>query len=155
MDENITIQDNFQEDLQGDSLNSGVDDNGHYTATDNTVSGVSGDLLFGGTDADNLAEQTGNDPVLSDVATGDNALSVSSGDVVGSEHVYISLADLETFQAATAEVQTVSSGDLVGIEEKIDDLNYNTTALLFFIVFAWCYERIKNSIRSMNGVGLK
>ena len=155
MNENIAIQNNFQEDLQGDSFNSGVDDNGHYTATDNTVSGVSVDLFPGGTNADNLAEQPGSDPVLSDVATGDSALSVSSGDVVGSEHVYISLADLEAYQASTAEVQTVSSGDLVGIEEKIDDLNYNTTALLFFIVFAWCYERIKNGIRSMNGIGLK
>ena len=155
MNENITIQNDLQEDLQSDSLNSGVDDNGRYTVSDDAVIDIPVDLFPEGTNADITTLQPGSNTELSDITAGDNILSVSSGDVVGSEHVYISLADLETFQAATAEVQTVSSGDLVGIEEKIDDLNYNTTALLFFIVFAWCYERIKNSIRSMNGVGLK
>ena len=155
MDENFTIQNNLQEDLQVDSLNFGTDDNGLYTADGDSAFILSGDLLPGGIDADVDTLQPGSDTELSDITTGDNTLSVSSGDVVGSEHVYISLSDLEAYQADTLESQTVSSGDLGGIEEKIDDLNYNVTALLFFIMFAWCYERIKNAVRSFNGVGLK
>lgn len=155
MDENLTIQNNLQEDLQADSLNSGTDDNGLYTADGDFSFILSGDLLPGRTDADTDTLQPGSDTELSDITTGDNALSVSSGDVVGAEHVYISLSDLEAYQADTLESQTDYSDALVGIEEKIDDLNYNVTALLFFIVFAWCYERIKNAVRSFNGVGLK
>ena len=99
--------------------------------------------------------QPGDDTELSDTTTSDSTLSVSSGDVVGTEHVYISLADLETYQADTVENQIDYSASLESIEAKIDDLNYNIAALLFFIVFAWCYERIKNAVRSFNGVGLK
>lgn len=155
MNENITIQNNMQEDLQVDSINSGSDDNGIYTVDDDATVVMSGDLLPGGTDANIDTLQPGDDTELSDTTTSNNPLSVSSGDVVGSEHVYISLADLETFQADTVENQTNYSASLESIEAKIDDLNYNITALLFFIVFAWCYERIKNAVRSFNGVGLK
>lgn len=155
MNENITIQDNMQEDLQVDSVNSGSDDNGICTVDNDATVVVSGDLLPGGTDTDVDTLQPGDDTELLDTTTSDNSLSVSSGDVVGSEHVYISLADLETYQADTLENQIDYSASLGSIEEKIDDLNYNITALLFFIVFAWCYERIKNAVRSFNGVGLK
>ena len=155
MDENITIQNNMQEDLQVDSINSGSDDNGIYTVDDDATVVMSGDLLPGGTDADVDTLQPGDNTELSDTTTSGSPLSVSSGDVVGTEHVYISLADLETYQADTVENQIDYSASLGSIEEKIDDLNYNITALLFFIVFAWCYERIKNAVRSFNGVGLK
>lgn len=155
MNENITNQDNMQEDLQVDSINSGSDDNGIYTVDDDATVVMPGDLLPGGTDADVDTLQPGDDTELSDTTTIDSTLSVSSGDVVGSEHVYISLADLETYQADTVENQIDCSASLESIEAKIDDLNYNITALLFFIVFAWCYERIKNAVRSFNGVGLK
>lgn len=155
MNENITIQDNMQEVLQVDSINSGSDDNGIYTVDDDATIVMSGDLLPGGTDTDVDTLQPGDDTELSDITTGDSSFSVSSGDVVGTEHVYISLADLETYQADTVENQIDCSASLESIEAKIDDLNYNITALLFFIVFAWCYERIKNAVRSFNGVGLK
>lgn len=155
MDENITIQNNMQEDLQVDSINPGSDDNGIYTVDDDATIVMSGDLFPGGSDADVDTLQPGDDTELSDTATSDSTLSVSSGDVVGTEHVYISLADLETYQADTVENQIDCSVSLESIEAKIDDLNYNITALLFFIVFAWCYERIKNAVRSFNGVGLK
>ena len=155
MNENITIQDNLQKDLQVDSINSGFDDNGIYTVDDDATFVMSGDLLPGGTDSDINTLQPGDDTELSDTTTSDSSLSVSSGDVVGTEHVYISLADLETYQADTVENQINYSASLESIEAKIDDLNYNITALLFFIVFSWCYERIKNAVRSFNGVGLK
>lgn len=155
MDENYKIKNDMPETVQVDSLNSGTDDNGLYTVDGDSTIVLSGDLLPGGTDADIDTLQPGSDTELSDITTSDNTLSVSSGDVVGTEHICSSLSDLEAYQADTLESQTVSSGDLVGIEEKIDDLNYNITALLFFIVFAWCYERIKNAVRSFNGVGLK
>ena len=155
MNENYEIQNDMSETVQVDSLNSDTDDNGLYTVDGDSTIVLSGDLLPGGTDADIDTLQPGSDTELSDITTSDNTLSVSSGDVVGTEHICSSLSDLEAYQADTLESQTVSSGDLVGIEEKIDDLNYNITALLFFIVFAWCYERIKNAVRSFNGVGLK
>lgn len=155
MNENVTIRDNMQEDLQVDSINSGSDDNGIYTVDDDATVFMPGDLLPGGTDADVDTLQPGDDTELSDITTSNNPLSVSSGDVVGSEHVYISLADLEAYQTDTVENQIDYSASLESIEAKIDDLNYNITALLFFIVFAWCYERIKNAVRSFNGVGLK
>lgn len=155
MNENITIQDNMQENLQVDSVNSGSDDNGIYTVDDDATVVMSGDLLPGGTDADVDTLQPGDDTELSDTTTSNISLSVSSGDVVGAEHVYISLADLEAYQTDTVENQIDYSPSLESIEAKIDDLNYNITALLFFIVFAWCYERIKNAVRSFNGVGLK
>lgn len=155
MNENVTIQNNMQEDLQVDSINSGSADNGIYTVDDDATVVMSGDLLPGGTDADVDTLQPGDDTELSDTTTSDSPLSVSSGDVVGTEHVYISLADLETYQADTVENQIDYSASLGSIEEKINDLNYNISALLFFIVFAWCYERIKNAVRSFNGVGLK
>jgi len=155
MNENVTIRDNMQEDLQVDSINSGSDDNGIYTVDDDATVVMPGDLLPGGTDADVDTLQPGDDTELSDITTSNNPLSVSSGDVVGSEHVYISLADLEAYQTDTVENQIDYSASLESIEAKIDDLNYNITALLFFIVFAWCYERIKNAVRSFNGVGLK
>ena len=137
MDENITIQNNMQEDLQNYSINSGSDDNGIYTVDDDATVVMPGDLLPGGTDADVDTLQPGDDTELSDTTTIDSTLSVSSGDVVGTEHVYISLADLETYQADTVENQIDCSASLESIETKIDDLNYNITALLFFIVFAW------------------
>lgn len=155
MNENVTIQNNMQEDLQVDSINSGSDDNGIYTVDDDATVVMFGDLLPGGINTDVDTLQPGDDTELSDTTTIDSTLSVSSGDVVGSEHVYISLADLETYQADTVENQIDCSASLESIEAKIDDLNYNITALLFFIVFAWCYERIKNAVRSFNGVGLK
>lgn len=155
MDENITIQNNMQETVQVDFLNSVTDDNGLYTADGDSSFILSGDLLPGGTDADVDTLQPGDDTELSDTTTSNSTLSVSSGDVVGTEHVYISLSDLEAYQADTMENQIDYSDALGGIEEKNDDLNYNVTALLFFIVFAWCYERIKNAVRSFNGVGLK
>lgn len=155
MNENVTIQNNMQEDLQVDSINSGSDDNGIYTVDDDATVVMSGDLLPGGTDADVDTLQPGDNTELSDTTTSGSPLPVSSGDVVGSEHVYISLSDLETYQADTMENQIDCSASLESIEAKIDDLNYNITALLFFIVFAWCYERIKNAVRSFNGVGLK
>lgn len=155
MNENVTIRDNMQEDLQDDSINSGSDGNEIYTVDDDATVVMSGDLLPGGTDADVDTLQPGDDTELSDITTSNNPLSVSSGDVVGSEHVYISLADLEAYQTDTVENQIDYSASLESIEAKIDDLNYNITALLFFIVFAWCYERIKNAVRSFNGVGLK
>lgn len=155
MDENITIQNNMQEDLQDYSINSGSDDNGIYTVDDDATVVMPCDLIPGGTDADVDTLQPGDDTELSDTTTIDSTLSVSSGDVVGTEHVYISLADLETYQADTVENQIDYSASLESIEAKIDDLNYNITTLLFFIVFAWCYERIKNAVRSFNGVGLK
>lgn len=155
MNENITNQDNMQEDLQDYSINSGSDDNGIYTVDDDATVVMPGDLLSGGTDADVDTLQPGDDTELSDTTTIDSTLSVSSCDVVGTEHVYISLADLETYQADTVENQIDYSASLESIKAKIDDLNYNITALLFFIVFAWCYERIKNAVRSFNGVGLK
>lgn len=155
MNENITNQDNMQEDLQDYSINSGSDDNGIYTVDDDATVVMPGDLLPGETDADVDTLQPGDDTELSDTTTIDSTLSVSSGDVVGTEHVYISLADLETYQADTVENQIDYSASLESIKAKIDDLNYNITALLFFIVFAWCYERIKNAVRSFNGVGLK
>lgn len=155
MNENITNQDNMQENLQVDSINSVNDDNGIYTVDDDATIVMSGDLLPRGTDADVDTLQPGDDTELSDTTTSDSTLSVSSGDVVGTEHVYISLADLETYQADTVENQIDYSASLESIEAKIDDLNYNITTLLFFIVFAWCYERIKNAVRSFNGVGLK
>lgn len=155
MDENITIQNNMQEDLQVDSINSGSDDNGIYTVDDDATVVMSGDLLPGGTDADVDMLQPGDNSELSDTTTSNSSLSVSSGDVVGAEHVYISLADLEAYQADNVENQIDYSASLESIETKIDDLNYNITTLLFFIVFAWCYERIKNAVRSFNGVGLK
>lgn len=155
MNENITIQNDMQEDLQVDSINSGSDDNGFYTVDDDATVVMSGDLLPGGSDADVDTLQPGDDTELSDTTTSDSTLSVSSGDVVDTEHVYISLADLETYQADTVENQIDYSASLESIEAKIDGLNYNITALLFFIVFAWCFERIKNAVRSFNGVGLK
>lgn len=162
MNENYEIQNDMSEAMQVDSLNSSTDDNGLYTADGDFSFILSGDLFPGGTDADTDTLQPGSDTELSDITTGDNALSVSSGDVVGSEHIYISLSDLEAYQADTVESQTDYTDILVGIEEKIDVLNYgviglscNVTALLFFTVFAWCYERIKNAVRSFNGVGLK
>lgn len=155
MNENVTIQNNMQEDLQDYSINSGSDDNGFYTVDDDATIVMPGDLLPGGTDADVDTLQPGGDTELSDTTTSNSSLSVSSGDVVGTEHVYISLADLEAYQTDTMENQIDCSSSLESIKAKIDDLNYNITALLFFIVFAWCYERIKNAVRSFNGVGLK
>lgn len=155
MNENNEFQNDMQETVQVDSLNSVTDDNGLYTSDGDSSFILSGDLLPGGTDADVDTLQPGSDTELSDTTTSDSTLSVSSGDVVGTEHVYISLSDLEAYQADTMENQTDYSDALGGIEAKIDDLNYNVTALLFFIVFAWCYERIKNAVRSFNGVGLK
>lgn len=155
MNENIILQNNMQEDLQVDSINSCFDDNGIYTVDDDATVVMPGNFLPGGTDADIDTLQPCDDTELFDTTTSNNPFSVSSGDVVGSEHVYISLADLETYQADTVENQIDYSASLESIEAKIDDLNYNITALLFFIVFAWCYERIKNAVRSFNGVGLK
>lgn len=155
MDENITIQDNLQEDLQVDSINSGSDDNGIYTVDDDATVVMPGDLLPGGADADVDTLQPGDDTELSDTTTSNSTSSVSSGDVVSADNVYISLSDLQTYQAATVETQINNAVDLASIEEKVDTLNFNISALLFFVIFTWCYERIKNAVRSFNGVGLK
>ena len=155
MDENITIQNDMQENLQVDSLNPGTDDYGLYTTDGNSPFILSGDMLPGRTNTSTDTLQPGSDAELSDTTTGNNTLSVSSGDVVGAEHVYISLSDLEAYQTDTLKNQTDYSDTLADIAEEIDSINYNVTALVFFIVFAWCYERIKNAVRSFNGVGLK
>lgn len=156
MNENITIQDDMQTDLQNNSFDSFVSDNPTYTDSD-----VIGYGVFVGNNAGSPVTESAADSTIGDIATSDSpvtssdTLSVSSGDLVSGDNVYISLADLQAYQTDTLESQADYSDTLGGIEEKIDDLNYNITALLFFIVFAWCYERIKNGIRSMNGVGLK
>lgn len=156
MNENITIQNDMQTDLQNNSFDSLVSDNPVYTDSDTSGYVVSFDNDSGTSSTEFNADSEPGDFATSDeLTTSPGTLSVSSGDVVGTEHVYISLADLETYQADTVENQIDYSASLGCIEEKIDNLNYNITALLFFIVFAWCYERIKNAVRSFNGVGLK
>lgn len=156
MDENITIQNDMQTDLQNNSFDSLVSDNPTYTDSDVISYGVSVGNNAGTSGTESTAVSTAGDIATSDSpVTGSGALSVSSGDLVSGDNVYISLADLQAYQADTVESQADYSDTLGGIEEKIDDLNYNITALFFFIVFAWCYERVKNGIRSMNGVGLK
>ena len=142
MNENIEIQDTLQTDLQNDSFNTGVSDNPVCTDSDTSGYVISFDNDPGTSDAEITADSP-------------DALSVSSGDVVNADNMYISLSDLQVYQADTVENQIDYSSSLGSIEEKIDDLNYNILALLFFIVFAWCYERIKNAVRSFNGVGLK
>lgn len=156
MDENITIQNDLQADLQNNSYDTVVSDNPVYTDSDIIGYVVSVGNDTGTSDAESAADSTAGDIATSNSpVTGSDALSVSSGDLVGGGNVYISLADLQAYQADNLESQTNYASTMASIEEKIDDLNYNITALLFFIVFAWCYERIKNGIRSMNGVGLK
>lgn len=156
MNENITIQDDMQADLQNNSYDTVVSDNPVYTDSD-----VIGYVVSVGNDTGTSIAESAADGTVGDIATSDSfitgsdTLSVSSGDLVSGDNVYISLADLQAYQTDTVESQTDYSDTLGGIEEKIDDLNYNITALLFFIVFAWCYERIKNAVRSFNGVGLK
>lgn len=156
MNENITIQDDMQADLQNNSYDTIVSDNPVYTDSD-----VIGYVVSIGNDTGTSVTESAADGIGGDIATSDSpvtgsdTLSVSSGDLVSGDNVYISLADLQAYQADTVGNQADYSDTLGGIEEKIDNLNYNITALLFFIVFAWCYERVKNGIRSMNGVGLK
>ena len=156
MNENITIQNNMQTDLQNNSFDSLVSDNPVYT--DSVTSGyvVSFDNDPGTSSTEFNADSEPGDFATSDeLTTSPGTLSVSSGDVVNTDNMYISLADLQAYQADTVENQIDYSASLGSIEAKIDDLNYNIAALLFFIVFAWCYERIKNAVRSFNGVGLK
>ena len=74
MNENVTIQNNMQEDLQVDSINSGSADNGIYTVDDDATVVMSGDLLPGGTDADVDTLQPGDDTELSDTTTSDSPL---------------------------------------------------------------------------------
>lgn len=156
MNENITIKDDMQADLQNNSYDTVVSDNPVYTDSDVIGYVVSFGNDTGTSVTESAADSTAGDIATSDsLVTGSDTLSVSSGDLVSGDNVYISLADLQAYQTDTVESQTDYSDTLGGIEEKIDDLNYNITALLFFIVFAWCYERVKNGIRSMNGVGLK
>lgn len=156
MDENITIQNDMQADLQNNSYDTVVSDNSVYTDSD-----VIGHVVSVGNDTGTFVTESAADGTVGDIATSDrlvtgsDTLSVSSGDLVSGDNVYISLADLQAYQTDTVESQVDCSDTLGGIEEKIDDLNYNITALLFFIVFAWCFERIKNAVRSFNGVGLK
>lgn len=78
MNENITYQNNMQEDLQVDSINSGSDDNGIYTVDDDATVVMSGDLFPGGTDADVNTLQPGVNAELSDTTTSGSTLSVSS-----------------------------------------------------------------------------
>ena len=156
MNENITIQNDMQTDLQNNSFDSLVSDNPVYTDSDTSDYVVSFDNDPGTSGTESAADDTAGDIATSDsLVTGSDTLSVSSGDLVSGDNVYISLADLQAYQADTVENQIDYSTSLESIEEKIDDLNYNISALLFFIVFAWCYERIKNAVRSFNGVGLK
>lgn len=156
MNENITIKDDMQTDLQNNSYDTVVSDNPTYTDSD-----VIGYVVSVGNDTGTSVTESTADSTAADIATSDSpvtgsdTLSVSSGDLVSGDNVYISLADLQAYQTDTVESQADYSDTLGGIEEKIDNLNYNITALLFFIVFAWCYERIKNAVRSFNGVGLK
>lgn len=156
MDENITIQNDMQTDLQNNSFDSLVSDNPVYTDSDIIGYVVSVGNDTGTSDAESAADSTAGDIATSDSSvTGSDTFSVSSGDLFSGDNVYIRLADLQACQADTVENQIDYSDTLGGIEEKIDNLNYNITALLFFIVFTWCYERIKNAVRSFNGVGLK
>lgn len=156
MDENITIQNDMQTDLQNNSFDSLVSDNPVYTDSDTSGYVVSFDNDPGTSSTEFNADSEPGDFTTSDeLTTSPGTLSVSSGDVVNADNMHISLSDLQTYQTDTVENQIDYSASLGSIEEKIDDLNYNITALLFFIVFAWCYERIKNAVRSFNGVGLK
>lgn len=156
MNENIEIQDTLQTDLQNDFFDIGVSDNSVYTDRDTSGYVVSFDNDPGTSSAEFNADSEPGDFATSDELTASpNTLSVSSGDVVSADNVYISLSDLQTYQAATVENQTGNAVDLASIEEKIDTLNFNISALLFFVIFTWCYERIKNAVRSFNGVGLK
>ena len=156
MDENITIQNDMQTDLQNNSFDSLLSDNPTYTDSDVIGYGVSVGNNAGTSGTESAADSTAGDIATSDsLVTGSDTLSVSSGDVVNADNMHISLSDLQTYQADTVENQIDYPASLGSIEEKIDNLNYNITALLFFIVFAWCYERIKNAVRSFNGVGLK
>ena len=156
MNENIEIQDTLQTDLQNDSFNTGVSDNPVCTDSDTSGYVISFDNDPGTSDAEITADsEPGNLATSDELTASPDALSVSSGDVVNADNMYISLSDLQVYQADTVENQIDYSASLESIEAKIDDLNYNITALLFFIVFAWCYERIKNAVRSFNGVGLK
>lgn len=156
MNENIEIKDTSQTGLQNDSFNTVVSDNPVYTDSD-----ASGYVLSFGNDTGIFDTEISADSEPGDLATSDelatssDTLSVSSGDVVSADNVYISLSDLQTYQAATVETQTNNAVDLASIEEKVDTLNFNISALLFFVIFTWCYERIKNAVRSFNGVGLK
>lgn len=156
MNENIEIQDTLQTDLQNDCFDIGVSDNPVYTDSDTFGYVVSFDNDPGTSSTEFNADSEPGDFATSDeLTTSPSTLSVSSGDVVNADNMHISLSNLQAYQADAMENQTYYSDALGGIEEKIDDLNYNVTALLFFIVFAWCYERIKNAVRSFNGVGLK
>ena len=155
MNENIEIQDTLQTDLQNDFFDIGVSDNSVYTDRDTSGYVVSFDNDPGTSSAEFNADSEPGDFATSDELTASpNTLSVSSGDVVSADNVYISLSDLQTYQAATVENQTGNAVDLASIEEKIDTLNFNISALLFFVIFTWCYERIKNAVRSFNGVGI-
>lgn len=156
MNENIEIQDTLQTDLQNDFFDIGVSDNPVYTDNDTSGYVVSFDNDPGTSSAEFNADSEPGDFATSDeLTTSPGTLSVSSGDVVNADNMYISLSDLQAYQADTVENQIDYSAFLENIDKKIDDLNYNILALLFFIVFAWCYERIKNAVRSFNGVGLK
>lgn len=156
MNENIEIQDTLQTDLQNDSFISGVSDNPVYTDSDASGYVISFDNDAGTSDTGITTDsEPGNLATSDELTASPDTLSVSSGDVVSADNVYISLSDLQTYQASTVENQTGNSVDLASIEEKVDTLNFNISALLFFIVFTWCYEHIKNAVRSFNGVGLK
>lgn len=156
MNENIEIQDTLQTDLQNDFFDIGVSDNSVYTDSDTSGYVVSFDNDPGTSSTEfNADSEPGNFATSDELTTSPDTLSVSSGDVVNADNMYISLSDLQAYQADTVENQIDYSVSLGSIEEKIDDLNYNISALLFFIVFAWCYKRIKNAVRSFNGVGLK
>lgn len=156
MNENIEIQDTLQTDLQNDSFISGVSDNPVYTDSDAPGYVLSFGNDSGTSDAGITADsEPGNLATSGEFTASSDTLSVSSGDVVSADNVYISLSDLQTYQASTVENQTGNAVDLASIEEKIDTLNFNISALLFFVIFTWCYERTKNAVRSFNGVGLK
>ena len=156
MNENIEIQDTLQTYLQNDSLNAGVSDNPVYTDSDAVGYVLSFGNDPGTSDAKVTADsEPGNLATSDELTASSSTVSVSSGDVVSADNVYISLSDLQTYQASTAESQTNNAVDLASIEEKVDTLNFNISALLFFVIFTWCYERIKNAVRSFNGVGLK
>lgn len=156
MNENIEIQDTLQTDLQNDSFIFGVSDNPVYTDSDASSYVVSFGNDAGTSDTEITADcKPGSFATSDELTASPDTLSVSSGDVVSADNVYISLSDLQTYQAATVENQTGNAVDLASIEEKVDTLNFNISALLFFVIFTWCYERIKNAVRSFNGVGLK
>lgn len=119
MDENITIQNDMQTDLQNNSFDSLLSDNPTYTDSDVIGYGVSVGNNAGTSGTESAADSTAGDIATSDsLVTGSDTLSVSSGDVVNADNMHISLSDLQTYQADTVENQIDYPASLGSIEEK-------------------------------------